>query len=290
MKKRIGIYSVLDKHNDLTKRMNEDARYNITNRLGEADDELNLDDPENPDTGVDGGLGLDDTEDLSNQDMPTDQQPEEDDDALDLDALTADDGTNEDIPPMDAGQPQGDFAPPMDQTEPPMGQTEPTMDMGGEPTEEIDVTDFVEKGNELTQKVDTQVQAMAQQIDSLTQKLSSMDQLLGKIQNVEDEIMALRPQKPIETLKLRSLDSYPYNQGIDDYWKQKEMEIEKLRDFNRVDDQNQEYVLTNDDVNNFSDIDMKDSLNPHKAQLANPFPGPDTNQQQQSRFNNQPRA
>ena len=66
----------------------------------------------------------------------------------------------------------------------------------------------------------------------LTSKLQSMDDILAKIEKVEDEIHSMKPQKPIETLKLRSLDSYPYNQGIDDYWKKKEMEIEKLRDHN----------------------------------------------------------
>jgi len=287
MKKRIGIYAVLDKHNDLTKRMNEDARYNLTKKLDEADDDelnpdemLNPDETPDPETGVEGGLGMDDTGAAS--EVPPTDQPAEDEDALDLDALADDD-----MPPA---QPQGGdlgaTALPTDQPTDMGTPPEQPTDMGGtEPTEEIDVTQFVEKGNELTQKVDTQVQTMSQQIDSLTQKLASMDQLVSKIQQVEDDIQAMRPPKPIETLKLRSLDSYPYNQGIDDYWKAKEIEIEKLRDFNRVD--NQEYVLTNDDVNNFSDIEIKDSLKPSKLQSDTPFPGPKTNQQQQSRFNRQ---
>jgi hypothetical protein len=179
---------------------------------------------------------------------------------------------------MDQEPPQGDFG------AAPAAPEQPT-DIGSEPTEEIDVTQFVEKGEELTNKVDSQVQAMTQQISTLTQKLSTMDQLLGKIQQVEDDIRAMRPPKPIETLKLRSLDSYPYNQGIDDYWKQKEVEIEKLRDFNRVD--NQEYVLTNDDVNNYSDIEIRDSLKPNNVQSDSQFPGPKTNQAQPSRFNTQ---
>ena len=290
MDKRVGIYKVLDKHKDLTKRMNEDARYNLTNKLSEADDELDLDDTNlddtdpnavNPDAGVEGGLDLGNGAD----------QPAEDDDALDLDAL-ADDGSDEAAPVDDMGgepaptpmslPPQGDFAPPAETPAPAMDQS-----MSTEPTEEIDVTDFVEKGEQLTQKVDTQVQAMATQIQNLTQKLSSMDQLIGQIQKVEDEIHAMKPQKPIETLRLRSLDSYPYNQGIDDYWKKKEIEIDKLRDFNRVDDQ-QEFVLTNDDINNFSDIQIRDSLKPNNpAANASQFSGPKTNQQQPSRFNRQ---
>lgn len=274
-KRKIGIYAVLDKHKDLTKRMSEDARYNLTKSLAEADEEL--DPNEEPQDDIEGGLDLGPDQQTAAAE-PEPDQPAEDDDALDLDALAGDDDEGE------GGM--GD-----EQMPPAMPDSPPSMDMGapadtsGEPTEEIDVTQFVEKGNELTQKVDSQVQAMSQQIDALTQKLSSMDQLLSKIQQVEDEIHAMRPPKPIETLKLRSLDSYPYNQGIDDYWKQKEIEIEKLRDFNRVD--NQEYVLTNDDVNNFSDIEIRDSFKPNNGQSVNSFTGPQTNQAQPSRFNRQ---
>ncbi len=289
--KKIGIYAVADKYKDLTKRMTEDARYNIASKLSEADDDLNLDDdPANPDdatAGVEGGLGMDNTD----QQTPPTDQPAEDDDALDLDAL-ADDGADE-APPMgdvggELGMPQGGLdtaAPPAMDAAPDMGQPAAPAGEPMEPTEEIDVTDFIEKGNALTTKVDTQVQAMSDQINTLTQKLASMDQMIGKIQQVEDEIHAMKPLKPIETLKLRSLDSYPYNQGIDDYWKTKEIEIEKLRDVNRVGDQ-QEFILTNDDVNNYSDIDIKDSLAPkNNTQSDSPFPSAKTNQKQPSSFN-----
>ena len=285
MKKRIGIYAVLDKHNDLTKRMSEDARYSLTNKIDEADEgnDLNLDDDKQPEdknpNGVKGGLDLGNADVKNNPAGGPNENPDEADDALDLDSLGGEDDGAQAPPTDDLGgnQPQGD----MGQTPPP---AEPSTDTTGEPDEEIDVTDFVEKGTELTDKVGEQVQAMSQQIDTLTQKLSSMDQLLGKIQQVEDEIQAMRPPKPIETLKLRSLDSYPYNQGIDDYWKNKEIEVEKLRDFNRVD--NQEYVLTNDDVNNFSDIEIKDSLRPN-TQSEQPNPEIKTNQQKPSVFNRQ---
>jgi len=267
--KKRGIYVVADYNKDMTKRikMVEDARYSLTNSLDEADDE-NDDQNETPvqDTGVEGGLDLGGA-DMGQPKGTPDDMPAEDEDTLDLDALADNEGDQ---------LPDEQSTPDMD------------MDISSEPTEEIDVTQFVEKGEQLTQKVDSQVQAMSQQISVLNQKLSTMDQLLGKIQSVEDEIRTMRPPKPIETLKLRSLDSYPYNQGIDDYWKQKEVEIEKLRDFNRVD--NQEYVLTNDDVNNFSDIEIRDSLEPSNLQSDSAFPGPKTNQSTPSKFNRQPNS
>ena len=245
--------------------------------MDEADDDLNTDD-QTSDTGVEGGLDLGGDESNS-EDMPTDE-PAEDEDALDLDSLADDDMGDQGQ--MDTTFPQPNNQPPQSTQPTDMGDNQ--MDTSGEPTDEIDVTQFVEKGTELTQKVDTQVQELTQQITMLAQKVGSMDSILGKIQQVEDQINAMRPPKPIETLKLRSLDSYPYNQGIDDYWKNKEIEIEKLRDFNRVD--NQEYVLTNDDVNNYSDIDIKDSLIPTK-QSNSPFQGAKTNQQIPSSVNKQ---
>lgn len=265
MKKRVGIFNVLDRHNDLTKRMNEYGRFGMSNKLDEEDgeelnqDELNPEDEPQDEDGVNGGLNLDNLD--NNDDFSS-----EDDDALDLDSL-GDDNMEDDS--FDLGDDNMNL----------------NLDDTTEPDEEIDVTDFVEKSSELTQKVDSQVQTMTQQLDNLTQKLTTMDQMIGKIQQIEDEITAMRPPKPIETLKLRSLDSYPYNQGIDDYWKHKEIEIEKLRDFNRVD--NQEYVLTSDDVNNYSDIEMKNSLTPSKSQSAPPFNTVKTNQQQSSSFNRQ---
>lgn len=280
MDRKYGIHAVLQKHNRLINyRLNEDARRAVmSSSIKEADDDLNIDekdpitgdetdvDVKTPATGQEFGDPGETTPDA------TDTGGGEDD--IDLDAL-GDLGDDQQLPDQGLEQPGSNLPAPTDQTGAdtlpapggPDTMTEPTADLGGEPTEEIDVTQFVEKGEELTSKVDSQVQALTQQIDGLTQKLQSMDSIIGKIQQVEDEIQAMKPPKPIETLRLRSLDSYPYNQGIDDYWKKKEMEINKLRDFNRVD--NQEFVLTNDDVDNFSSNQIRDSLNPTANQQSN---------------------
>jgi hypothetical protein len=195
-----------------------------------------------------------------------------------LDALTADEP--QDVPAAEPTLPEPQLTP---QTPPeipaPAATTEPTT--GSD--EELDVTSFIKKSEDLTGKVDSQVQTMSKQIEDLTSKIQNMDQLLGKIQQVEDQIQAMKPQRPIETLKLRSLDSYPYSQGIDDYWKKKEIEIEKLRDFNRV-DQNNEYVLTQDDVDNYSDIEIKNSLNPN-AEPATNFDRYQSDERNMGRFN-----
>jgi hypothetical protein len=267
-KKNYGIHTVLQKHNRLVNyHINEDARKAVTS-IQEADDDLNLDEKD-PTIGDETDPNLNTQQfDTPGEETPQDTTDTGADDDIDLDAL-GDLGDDQQLPDQGLEQP-GTEPQPTDAIAPvPGAETEPIPSLGStEPTEEIDVTQFVEKGEELTNKVDTQVQALTQQIDGLTKKLQSMDTMIGKIQQVEDEIQAMKPPKPIETLRLRSLDSYPYSQGIDDYWKKKEMEINKLRDFNRVD--NQEYVLTNDDVDNFSPIQVRDSLNP-KAEEQSSF-------------------
>lgn len=271
MNKKIGIHAVLERHNDLTRRMTEDARYGLTSLgLGEADDEeLNLDEPTpdfEPGTEEEPDLNLDNQE----------QTPPEGEEDLDLDALIGDE-------PQD--QPDGQPLPTEElPTTTPEPQLTPETPSTGGADEELDVTGFIQKSEDITNKVDSQVQSMTKQIEDLTTKLQSMDQLIGKIQQVEDQIQSMKPQRPIETLKLRSLDSYPYSQGIDDYWKKKEVEIEKLRDFNRV-GENNEYVLTQDDVDNYSDVSIRNSLNPDKEQQSN-FDLQKSDNQNMGRFNN----
>ena len=276
----IGIHKVLANFNRLTQ-LKEDARFNLSNMNEDDGEEFNFDDET-------GGENLDQP-DETNPDTDTgltpdpDINPMGDDEEIDLDAL-GDSGFDalDSEPPVGnepMGQPESQLTQPVGETPPDTG-----MDTSGGADEEIDVTDFVEKSTDLTQKVDSQVQALTTQIDTLTKKLQSMDGMIDKIQQVEDEMHAMKPPKPIETLRLRSLDSYPYNQGIDDYWKKKEMEIDKLRDFNRVD--NQEFVLTNDDIANFSDISVRDSLAPGLTQ-QNQFDRHQSDEPKMGRFTNQ---
>ena len=51
---------------------------------------------------------------------------------------------------------------------------------------------------------------------------------------------------------LRSLDSYPYNQKLTDYFQDKEEDLEKT---------GKEYTLTVDDVESFSDAEIKKTFN-----------------------------
>lgn len=259
MERKKGIEILLEKHNRIVNYMNESPRYGMNPRLREADEEqdpneLDFDmnqeeDPTGNPEAMDDLGGGDQEQDFGGDDLGGDMGNE----LGGLDDM-GDDGSFEDnlLPgEMDGQEEQPDMS--MDMGADDLG--------GGEPEEEIDITDFIQKSEDLTTKVDAQVTGLSKQLQDLTTKIQSMDSILAKIEKVEDEIHAMKPQKPIETLKLRSLDSYPYNQGIDDYWKRKEVEIEKLRDFNISDDADK-YVLTPQDVENYSDVEIKKSFSP----------------------------
>ena len=89
-------------------------------------------------------------------------------------------------------------------------------------------------------------------MQDLTSKLSDMDKILNKINDLETKVEKYRQKSPEEKLQLRSLDSYPYNQKLTDFFVDKEVEMEKTG--------KNEYVLTPDEVENYSENDIKNSF------------------------------
>ena len=134
----------------------------------------------------------------------------------------------------------------------------------GDETEEVDVTDLVDGQKELEEKfqdTEEKIQQSIEKVDSVFGKLDDFESKLGELdklyQAVNDlghKIDQAKPKTPEEKLELRSLDSYPYNQKLTDFFDDKETEME-------VSGKN-EYVLTTDDVKNMSDKDVKDSFTP----------------------------
>jgi hypothetical protein len=78
-----------------------------------------------------------------------------------------------------------------------------------------------------------------------------MDQLVSKIDNLETNIEKMRPKTSQEKLELRSLDSGPFNQKLSDFFTDKQEDFEKT---------GKEYVLTTDDVEQYSGNQIKDSF------------------------------
>jgi hypothetical protein len=151
-----------------------------------------------------------------------------------------------DLPPMDAA--------PMDA---------PAPDAMGGDTEEIDITDLVNMTKSLKKDIEgTQndhstvigkMDDVFTKLDDLASKLSEMDTLVQKIEQLGAEVKQMKPETPQERLEMRSLDSYPFNQKPTDFFSQKQEEMKASG--------KNEYVLTKDEVNDFSPETLRDTFN-----------------------------
>jgi len=102
---------------------------------------------------------------------------------------------------------------------------------------------------------------MFTRLDDLENKLNTMDQIMDKINSLENKFDKYREKTPEEKLMLRSLDSYPYNQKLTDFFQDKEVEMEKTG--------KNEYILTSDDVENFSPNEIKKTFNIYDDEKQN---------------------
>jgi hypothetical protein len=124
---------------------------------------------------------------------------------------------------------------------------------GDEETEEIDITDLVTSQQEMKEKQDELMDTLFSRLDDLQGKLEHMDQIMDKINSLENKFDKFREKTPEEKLMLRSLDSYPYNQKLTDFFDDKKSEMEETG--------KNEYVLTSDEVENFSPNEIKGTFN-----------------------------
>ena len=128
--------------------------------------------------------------------------------------------------------------------------TEPTEEGG---TEELDITDLVTSQKDIQSEQDEYMNTMFSKLSDLEEKLSAMDAIFNKINNIENKIEKYREKTPEEKLSLRSLDSYPYNQKLTDFFTDKQEDLEKTG--------KNEYILTSDEVENFSPNEIKNTFN-----------------------------
>jgi len=127
---------------------------------------------------------------------------------------------------------------------------------GDEETEEIDITDLVNAQNDIKDKQDEIMDSLFSKLDDLQSKLENMDQIMNKINSLEIKFDKYRDKTPEEKLELRSLDSYPYNQKLTDFFDDKKMDMEKSG--------KNEYVLTSDEVENFSPNEVKKTFSKYE--------------------------
>ena len=126
------------------------------------------------------------------------------------------------------------------------------MSMGDEGTEEIDITELVNSQKQIQDKQEEYMNSMMSKLEDLEQKLSQMDSIFQKINDLETTVEKYRPKSAEEKLQLRSLDSYPYNQKLSDFFLEKEPQFEKQG--------KEEYILKPEDVEDVDKTQIRKSF------------------------------
>lgn len=129
-------------------------------------------------------------------------------------------------------------------------------------TQGINVTDIVNKVDDVEEKVDDSDDSLTKIMDTISKlevKLGDMEQILSKINDLESKIEETMPKTPEQKLELRSLDSYPYNVKLDDFWK-KDIPGYEIEKTNGETFKKKELVLTKDEVDDYSDQQVRDSF------------------------------
>lgn len=161
---------------------------------------------------------------------------------------------------MGGGMPQDDGAmPPQggpDMGGMPQGGEMPDMGSGAleDDVEEIDVDDLVDSQEETEKKVAKLMKKFSGAADKM---MTAIDTLSSKIDASSDRLSKLeaefekRNPTPVEKISMRTTDSYPFGQTVDNYWKNKEATSNYRVD--NVENKEPEYTITKDDVDNISD-------------------------------------
>jgi hypothetical protein len=140
--------------------------------------------------------------------------------------------------------------------------------IGGEDETVIDVEDITNAQEKMNDKVNVVGQDLGKvdsKIEALLQTLSKMETMINnnnqEIANFKAEFEKRNPTQT-EKLNLRSLDSYPFNVNPKDYWAQKGADPNSNYSgfSNNGEPTTQEYVITNNDVDDFSEREMEKSF------------------------------
>jgi hypothetical protein len=131
-------------------------------------------------------------------------------------------------------------------------ENDPDVEEVGNETEELDVTDLVDTQKTFSNKQEEYFNNLFDQLKNLESKLGEMDNLVNTVNSLETKIEKMRPKTPEEKLELRSLDSGPFNQKLSQFFDDKMDDMEKSG--------KNEYVLTSDEVEEFSPSEIKGSF------------------------------
>jgi hypothetical protein len=161
------------------------------------------------------------------------------------------------VPPPPEVSPEVPAAPATPETPQPVDiENDPDVEEVGNETEELDITDLVDAQKTFSDKQEEYFNNLFSQLQNLESKLGEMDNLVNTINNLEVKIEKIRPKTPEEKLELRSLDSGPFNQKLSEFFDDKADDMEKSG--------KNEYVLTTDEVEEYSPSEIKGSFNEYE--------------------------
>ena len=122
---------------------------------------------------------------------------------------------------------------------------------------ELDVTELVKGSEEAKLSADAaneKIDKLMGMIGNLENQISSMDKISTKIDDLENELQKRAPT-PEEKIEMRSLDSYPYNMKLTDFW------ANQKDQYDIIPDEKKEYVLDKEAIDSdYSDASVKDTF------------------------------
>ena len=163
----------------------------------------------------------------------------------------------------------GETPPAEDTTAPVDVNSDPDVEkIGGEKTEEsgseeLDITDLVNSQKNIETKQEEYFNNLFSQLSNLESKLGEMNSVIEKLNQIEAKIEKYREKTPQEKLELRSIDSGPFNQKLTDFFSDKSEDIEKSG--------KNEYVLTTDEIEDYSPSEIKNTFNDISLNSDNAF-------------------
>jgi hypothetical protein len=185
--------------------------------------------------------------------------------------ITADIETNQDAPIEEPATDVPAETPPVDNLETPeTPMEEPAMDAPAGDEIELDVTELV-KGSEAAKEsadaANSKIEQLMDMVNKLENQLTTMSTISSKIDALEKEIEVRNPT-PKEKLEMRSLDSYPYNIKLTDFWAEKGDRYETGAE----EEKPKEYILKQSDIDNdYIESDIEDSFNADDYEKKNNF-------------------
>jgi hypothetical protein len=139
--------------------------------------------------------------------------------------------------------------------------------MGGDSTEEMDITDLVnmtksiKKDMELKQndndEVINKMEDIFSKLDDLESKMADMDSIIDRIDQLSTKIDQVKEPTPVEKLEMRSLDSYPFNKNPQQFFDEKKGEMQRS---------GKNYEVTPDNATNYSKESIMKTFNPEGEQ------------------------